>query len=210
MFSKSKQLAINLLPQDPFFDSALGRILQWSMGAGRYIVIFTEIVVILSFAARFTLDRQVTDLNEKLYAQIQQLEGLARDEADFRLAQAQIDAVKENQELSNILDVFAVLNTVVPSDVMLDRLSISQNTISLESTALTQTGFITFINNLQLSPQFNTIRIGKVESAGSGEAGFTFSLTASTREAPKVTTKPAAPKTENTSESKSDDSLPTE
>lgn len=192
MPKKSKQLNINLLPQDPFFDSVLGRILQWSMGAGRYIVIFTEIIVILSFAARFTLDRQVTDLNEELYSQITQLDGLSQDEAAFKLAQAQIAEVKKNQEISNILDVFATLNKVVPADVAMNRLSISQETISLESTALTQSSFITFINNLQLSPQFNTIRIGKVESTGSNQPGFTFSLTASTRVAPIVKVKPAA------------------
>ena len=192
MPKRSKQLNINLLPQDPFFDSVLGRVLQWSMGAGRYIVIFTEIIVILSFAARFTLDRQVTDLNEQLYSQITQLDGLSQDEASFKLAQAQIAEVKKNQEISNIIDVFATLNKVVPADVALNRLSISQETISLESTALTQSSFITFINNLQLSPQFNTIRIGKVESTGSNQPGFTFSLTASTRTAPIVKVKPAA------------------
>lgn len=196
MFSKHQQLAINLLPQDPFFDSTFGRIMQWSMGAGRYIVIFTEIVVIASFAARFTLDRQVTDLNEQLYSQIQHLEGMAADEAAFRLAQAQLTEVKKNQEISNIVDVFTVLNTVVPADVELDSLSIAQDTISLESTALTQSGFITFINNLQLSPQFNDIRIGKVESAGSGQPGFSFSLIAATRVAPTVTVEQAAPAAE--------------
>lgn len=192
MFKKSQKLAINLLPQDPFFNGMVGRILQWSMGAGRYIVIFTEIVVILSFVARFTLDRQVTDLNEDLYSQIQQLEGMAQQEAAFRLAQAQLTQVKKNQEISNILDVFGVLNTVVPQDVVLNRLSVSQNSISLESSALSQSGFITFINNLQLSPQFNTIRVGKVESRGGNQPGFTFSLTAATREAPVITTKPKA------------------
>lgn len=200
MSKQSKQLNINLLPQDPFFTGIFGRTLQWSMGAGRYIVIFTEIVVILSFAARFTLDRQVTDLNEQLYEQIQQLDGLAEDEAAFRLAQAQLSVVKKNQEISNILDVFAALNKVVPSDVILDRLTISQNAISLESTALTQSGFITFINNLQLTPQFNSIRIGKVESTGSDQPGFSFSLSAATRVQPVVAakqTKPAAEESED-------------
>lgn len=200
MPSKAKPININLLPQDPFFDSMVGRIMQWAMGAGRYILIFTLIVVILSFAARFTLDRQVTDLNEELYDQVQQLEGMAADEAAFRLAQAQVAEVKKSSDVSNILDVFNVLNTVVPADVVLDRLTISQTAINLESTALTQSGFVTFINNLQLSPQFNTIRIGKVESTGSGEPGFTFSLTAQTRVAPTVSTKAPSKSTDATTE----------
>lgn len=191
MSSTSPQLAINLLPQDPFLDSTLGRVMQWAMGAGRYIVIFTEIIVILSFAARFTLDRQVTDLNETLYDQIQQLEGMAADEAAFRLAQAQLAEIKKSQDVSNILEVFAVLNTVVPAEVILNTLNISQSSISLEATAQTQASFIQFVNNLQLTPQFNRISIGKVESSGSGQNGFSFSIQASTKEVPVVAVKKA-------------------
>lgn len=194
MSSKSNILAINLLPQDPFLDSTLGRLLQWAMGAGRYIVIFTEIVVILSFAARFTLDRQVTDLNEDLYDQIQQLEGMAADEAAFRLAQTQLAQIKKNQSASNILEVFATLNTVVPSDVVLDSLTISQNAIAVEATAQTQSGFVTFINNLQLTPQFSQINIGKVASSGTDEPGFAFTLSAATREKPSVAAQKPTPK----------------
>ena len=59
-------ITINLVPKDPFFATIPGRVLKWALSAGRYIVIFTELVVIISFATRFTLDRQVTDLNDTI------------------------------------------------------------------------------------------------------------------------------------------------
>jgi Tfp pilus assembly protein PilN len=190
--SKHRSPAINLIPQDPFFDSMVGRTLQWGMGAGRYIVIFTEIVVILSFAARFTLDRQITDLNTKLISQITQLEGRREDEAAFRLAQAQVDEVNQSLNASNILDVFASVNKVVPLDITLNKMSITQDGISVEGTANTQAAFITFINNLQLTPQFNSVAVGKIETAKDNEQGMAFTVTAATRLKPTVAKKPAA------------------
>jgi hypothetical protein len=59
---KKLDINVNLLPQDPFFETVFGRFLKWALSIGRYIVIFTELIVILSFASRFTLDRMVTDL----------------------------------------------------------------------------------------------------------------------------------------------------
>ena len=56
-------LSINLLPQDPFYETPIGRVMAWASTVGRYLVIFTEVVVIFSFASRFKLDRDLTDLN---------------------------------------------------------------------------------------------------------------------------------------------------
>ena len=187
MFSKQRSPSINLIPQDPFFDTVLGRTLSWCMGAGRYIVIFTEIVVILSFAARFTLDRTVTDLNESLLKQLTLIEGMREDELAFKLAQSQVTEVKTSLESSNIIDVFGALNKVVPPDILLKRMSISQKSVSLEADAQSQNALITFINNLQLSNQFNSVRVGKIETSEDNPAGLTFTVMASTRLDPVVT-----------------------
>jgi hypothetical protein len=64
--SKVPTLEVNLLPKDPFLSTSLGKLLQWSLTVGRYLVIFTELIVVSSFAARFSLDRQVTDLNASI------------------------------------------------------------------------------------------------------------------------------------------------
>src|SRR3989338_1332237 len=86
---------INLLPQDPFEASFLGKFLKWALSVGRYIVIGTELVVIGSFLTRFSLDRQVTDLNESI-AQKQAIIASYGDlESKLRLLQAQLKLVEE-------------------------------------------------------------------------------------------------------------------
>jgi hypothetical protein len=90
MKKKPATININLIPRDPFFDTAMGRTLQWAISIGRYIVIFTQIVVILSFAARFTLDFQLTNINKSITQNYSTIESFGDLEKDFRLAQAQI------------------------------------------------------------------------------------------------------------------------
>lgn len=186
MSARSKKLTINLVPQDPFLESPLGRFMQWGMGAGRYIVIFTEIIVILSFAARFTLDRQITDLNSELNSQIRYIEGYQELESQVRLIQAQTAEIKKQRDSNNMLLVFEELSTLIPLDVSFSRMSISRGTLSAEGKALSQQAFSTLINNMQLSNLFHNIRIGKIESSGESTSEVTFTLTASTQQAPKA------------------------
>lgn len=194
MFSKHKRLAINLVPQDPFLETPLGRFMQWSMSAGRYIIIFTEIIVILSFAARFVLDRKVTDLNNELNNLISYIQGYEELESQIRLVQAQTAAVKSQQDSNNMLLVFEEINKIIPLDVRFNKLTISRDTISAEGVALTQEAFSQLVNNMQLSSQFHNMRIGKIESLGTNSTGFSFTLTASTRLAPEATTTRSSPR----------------
>lgn len=201
MFSKKKPLSINLVPQDPFLETPLGRFMQWAMGAGRYIIIFTEIIVILSFGARFILDRQVTDLNQELEGLITAIEGEAELESQIRLVQAQTEAIRSQKDANNLLVVFEEIQRVLPQDVVFSQLSIGRDTFSAEGTALTQEAFSQLINNMYLSQQFSNMRVGKIESLGSSSTGFSFTLFADTRiapaAAPKASAKPATPQTDD-------------
>ena len=56
---------INLL-KNSSDQSPLDRITDWALTYGRYIMIGTEIVVLLAFISRFSLDRKLTDLKEEI------------------------------------------------------------------------------------------------------------------------------------------------
>jgi len=172
---------INLLPKDPFFATPLGRILQWALSAGRYIVIFTELVVILSFVARFTLDRQLTDLNGSINQKKNMIESFGTLEQDFKLAQKKIDNYKQINQSVNLVEVFAHLSEVTPQDVEITSLAILPSTINISANTVSQASFNTFINNLQLSPDFMNISVGTVETREDKTAGFQFKVSADTK-----------------------------
>lgn len=181
MSKKPANITINLVPKDPFFHTSLGRALQWALSAGRYIIIFTELIVIISFAARFTLDRQITDLNSDILANQAAIENYGTLEDDFRLAQAKIENVRQIEQDVNIVDVFEKLSEVTPQDVTLTQLVINPNGIAATGKTLSQTSFNLLVNNLQISPQFRNVTVTKVESETEGSPGLLFSISADTR-----------------------------
>jgi len=174
---KPASIEINLLPQDPFFETAVGRTLKWALSAGRYLVIFTELVVIISFATRFSLDRQLTDINGSIHNKVSIIESYGGLEERVRLAQAQLSEYKNAEQQSNIIDVFANLTLVTPRGLTFEKLAINQTSVVVAGTAPTQQIFNLLINNLQLSPDFVNVSVDKVE-ASKTTPGFDFRLQA--------------------------------
>lgn len=182
MKPKSVNFSINLLPRDPFFDSLLGRTLKWALSVGRYLVIFTELVVIISFATRFTLDRQVTDLNDALNQKKLVIESYGQLDETFRAIQTQLTDSKQIDQQINIADAFPKLISIVPRDVQLDELTVSTDTVFLVGTAPSQNTLNLLLNNLQVSKDFFSVTVDKIESRSDKVPGYTFAVRASTQQ----------------------------
>jgi len=179
---KKKQLSVsldvNLMPKDPFFETTIGRILNWTLSVGRYVVIFTQLVVILSFTSRFILDRQVTDLNASINQKKMAIESYEDLEKRFLFVQKQIDDIKQLQQESNLMEIFPLLNETIPSNVILDDLTIRRDEVVFSGTALSQTSLNILVNNVKLSPYFDSVSIGKIESRGENSPGLAFDIRA--------------------------------
>jgi Tfp pilus assembly protein PilN len=182
---KTAQIKINLIPKDPFFSTAPGRILKWALSAGRYIVIFTELVVIMSFIARFTLDRQVTDLNQSINQKKQIILSYGDVEDSVRSAQEKISQYNQSEQEANIVDTFTNLTQIMPNGIVLDNLSIRPTSINIAGRTLSQNAFNLLINNLQLSQDFTKIDVGELES-NNEEPGLLFNIRANTAQEVKI------------------------
>jgi Tfp pilus assembly protein PilN len=191
MPKKAAAIQINLLPKDPFYETALGKILKWALSIGRYIVIFTELVVIMSFASRFTLDRQLTDLNTAILQKQTIIESYGDLEQSVRTAQKKIDQYQQIQQTSNIADIFPKLSRVTPPDVRLDELGVTQDGIRFRGNTMSQQSLNLLISNLQLSPDFFNVTVDSIETGDRKDPGYHFSIRAETRQIQVV-----APKTQ--------------
>lgn len=181
MKKKPAAININLAPKDPFFDTAAGKILRWSLTVGRYIVIFTELVVIFSFGTRFTLDRQVTDLNDDISQKESIIKSYGDLEDQVRLAQLKIDQYNQIIQLTNLSDIFPILSRITPPDVKLEQLTVTQDGVTLSGTTLSQNSFNILINNLQLTPEFLAVSVDRIESNSDRNPGIHFQIKATTR-----------------------------
>jgi len=174
--NKKLDIAVNLIPQDPFFETVLGRFLKWALSVGRYIVIFTEMIVILSFASRFTLDRMVTDLNSAINQKERVIASYGDLEKKFRFIQKQIEDYQQFKQEANLVDIFPILNDNVPNDVVFETLSVRSDSVNFTGSALSQNALNVLVNNLQLSPYFTEVSVNKIESRGEKTTGFNFDI----------------------------------
>jgi len=184
-FSKNRhttKININLIPKDPFFNTVLGKTLRWALSVGRYIVIFTELIVILSFVARFTLDRQLTNLNDSIHQKQVNIESYGDLEEKVRLIQAKSDQYQQIEQHANIIDIFPVLTKITPKDIRLDELTIKPTKISMSGRSLSQESLNILINNFQLSASFFDIVVDRIEAGDDQDPGFNFLISADTKE----------------------------
>lgn len=178
MPKKPAKISVNLLPKDPFYETPLGKILKWALSIGRYIVIFTELIVILSFVTRFSLDRQVTDLNDALFQKQTLIESYGDLENNVREAQEKIDQYQQIEQQGNIAEVFPKLSQITPRDVTLDELVVKTDSVTLSGLTQSQNSLSLLINNIQLSPDFTSVSVDRIETGSPDQPGFFFRITA--------------------------------
>ncbi|MFZ5376500.1 MAG: PilN domain-containing protein [Patescibacteria group bacterium] len=183
---KPVSININLVAKDPFFASIFGKTLKWALSVGRYIVIFTELVVILSFATRFTLDRQLTDLNDSINRKKVLIESYGDLENNYRTLQGKLENYQQIEQQTNIVDSFPALLKVMPSNIDLHELIIKPDNMVLNGRARSNLAVGTLITNLQLSPDFYGVNVDRIESENEKSQSLLFSIRAETQEKTKV------------------------
>jgi Tfp pilus assembly protein PilN len=176
--SQPARIRVNLLPKDPFLTTPVGRLLQWALSVGRYLVIFTELVVILSFATRFSLDRRVTDLNGSILQKKIIIGSYGTLEQDVRDVQKKIDSYTQVEQKQNLADIFPIIGQVTPSEIQLRELSVQAGSIAIAGTAPTNTSLNVLINNIQLTPKFSDVTVERIETSRDTGKGFEFRIRA--------------------------------
>lgn len=172
---QTKQL-INLLPQEEFASSTLGRVLTWLLSTFRMIVIITEIVVMAAFGSRFVLDATITDLNDEIKIKTQTVQGSATFEKKFRDTQGKIrivtDLTSDEESTANII---SDISAYAPADTTLLSFTVLGNEASLRATTPSELSVSQFMANLKGAGSFDKIeltQLANLELAGN----FVFTL----------------------------------
>lgn len=185
---KPAAIRVNLIPKDPFLSTPLGKLLQWALSVGRYLVIFTELVVIVSFVSRFTLDRRITDLNGQILQKQIIIESYGQLEKDVRNVQKKIDSYIQVEQQENVTSVFPVLTAVTPQDVTLSDLQMRPGRITFSGVAPSNLSLGIFLNNLQVSGSFTDITVERIGTSKDTNSGLGFKIEANVK---KVVTRNA-------------------
>jgi Tfp pilus assembly protein PilN len=169
---------INLLPVDPFEQGFWGRFLKWGLSVGRYIVIATELVVILAFLSRFKLDRDLSDLNESIAEKQAVLAAYSTLEADYRELAGRLGLIKQLRltGLSSPEEIGS-LEQLTPADVSFGMIRMTGTELELAGRAGSETGLAAFLRALTNKGGFKTVTVGQI-SSGEGSSGIEFRLIA--------------------------------
>ena len=156
-------ISINLLGGEQSEHTPIGRLISWITTYGRYIMVTTELIVLLAFLSRFSLDRKLTDLKDEISQKQEILEVNSDMESEFRKTQ---DALKKIKALitnqSEPIDAVRTLHIIIPSGTYLQNLSVSNNKITAQVVSLTVQSFSQFLLNLSMTKQLTDVDIGTV------------------------------------------------
>lgn len=167
---------INLLPIEEFEKTRLGRLLRWALTVGRWIVITTELIVILCFLSRFKLDRDLTDLGEKIKQQQAIITSFESLENDFRNLQKRLTTITQlNKEQILITSLLNGISQTVPLDVSLKELAITEKEVQIAGLALSEAGLNSFVQKLSES-QFKNINLENITKERTGEIKFRLAV----------------------------------
>lgn len=168
---------INLLPGDKLEKSPLGRFLKWALRFGRYIIVFTELLVMLAFFSRFKLDRDLVELQEEIKKKQNIITASQELEQEFRFLQQRLALIKKYQKQTGSPQlVLDSLGQIIPLDVFLSQLEIDQNEVFFNGTSLSYAGLATFINGLQKNSVFERVDFNSVSSGGEKDPSLEFKM----------------------------------
>lgn len=160
----SAKKELSLLPEESNNNSFSARTIRYLTTIGRYIIVFTELIVISAFISRFWLDRRNSDLSEVLRQQKAILESTAEFEKEFFSLQSRlkyIDTQYKNQP-NYIINLKSIVSSL-PADVFLQNMIIDKTSAQLSLYSYREDSLVNMIVNFSLNPEISTVDIRKIE-----------------------------------------------
>ena len=128
---------VNLLPPSDFESSFWGRFLKWAVTTGRYIIILTELVVILAFLSRFKLDEDLRNLNEQINGQVSFLQLQEGQLQEFLAVQKKVGLVEQILNTrGEVVDTLDYLEQKVPVEITMKVRSVSPKGLAISAVTL--------------------------------------------------------------------------
>jgi Tfp pilus assembly protein PilN len=171
-----KNKFINLLPQEEFEASTLGRVLRWAMGTFRIIVIVTEMVVMGAFLSRFWLDAENSNLADSIKIASAQIQVQSEFEKEFRGLQTKLAIIKQLVGGPKSSDRFLELAAKTPPGVSITSIGVQDLTGTVKGASDTETAIAQFISNLKTDPNIKKISLGSLDTSDDVQSTILFQL----------------------------------
>lgn len=163
---------INLLPKTEFEMSFWGRFIKWALTTGRYIIILTELVVIIAFMSRFKLDRDASDVGDAILGKQALLEASSNTEKTLRLVQNKLDWAK--QKIDSAPKINLVLDKIFNANIV--SIGIKGADITMVAKIASESELGNLVNKLSEDKIFKVVELSDIATDIDGTIKFTLKV----------------------------------
>jgi hypothetical protein len=164
----SLHVKINLIGKEKV--SVKEDFLKWAVKVGRVIIITTELLALAALLFRFSIDRKIIDLHDKIKnSELLVLSQKAKEES-YRSIQARLDLInKTDSETKAKIGIMTdILVAISAGNFTSTNLTVDKSIISLEGTAFSIFPINAFIEDLKKNPNVSSISVDDISSSNQG------------------------------------------
>lgn len=152
----------------------LDQALKWALSVGRLLVIIVEFVAFGTFVLRFSLDRTLIDLGDKIKQEQAIVASLKDREATYRNLQerllvASTVSSQANTSVKIIKDIF----DLTPPEIKYDNFSIQRGRVTIQAKVRSTAALSSFLDSLR---KYDNISSVSVDSIGNKTSDGTLSV----------------------------------
>lgn len=163
---------INLLSKQEM--SLIDRTLYFFLNYLRYILVFTQIIVIGVLFYRFRIDQNIIDLKDALDQKKEIVQAVSPLLEEAEKVNSQSVAIKKvTADQDRQLSALNYILSVFPEAVKLSTLTIDENTYSLKGTSTDSRQLQLFYARLQTDKRFKTVTLSNIKRV---DGGYLFDL----------------------------------
>lgn len=160
----------------------LDEIVRWSLTIGRLLIIIVELVAFSAFIVRFSLDRTIIDLNDKIKQEQAIVANLESSEHQYRNLQERIALAKKTSvEGSRNVNLLSDVLSITPSEITLNSFSVENNIVTITANVTSFSSLTSFVDTLRKNPLISSVSIDGITNK-SEEASLDVALSAQLKE----------------------------
>lgn len=160
-------LNIDILRPQSEPQKILIQAIKWTLSAGRYLIIFVEIIVLAAFVTRFKFDADIASNKEAIDAQVPYLESLKQNESIIRQVQLQLASIKDiKSKKPGYINLINAISAETPSGITLNNLTLTSEegriNIKLTGVATNNENLSVFIFGLKNNNNFSEVNLANI------------------------------------------------
>jgi hypothetical protein len=144
-----------------FFERFIG----WALTIGRLVVIGTELIALICFVYRFSLDSQLIDLHSKIKQEQAVINFLKKDEETYRNLQDRLSVAGTFSTLgSERVKIFNDILGMTPQGITYTDFSLSNERLRISADVESVFSLSSLVESLKKYPEIDSVSIDKIDN----------------------------------------------